>query len=75
MTIQITKEMRNRAADKFASKPAASLFPNAPNLIRQGFCPLCFRKVESFKNDLSLKEYNISGMCQACQDTAFRGGK
>lgn len=71
--IEVTEKMRNRAADKFASKPAAALFPNAPNLIRQGFCPLCFHNVDSFKNDLSVNEFFISGMCQECQDTAFRG--
>lgn len=36
-------------------------------------CPLCSEKIDTkdFKNDLSLKEFTISGMCQKCQDKIF----
>lgn len=26
---------------------------------------------ESFRDDISLREYHISGLCQKCQDTVF----
>jgi len=40
---------------------------------REGRCPLCSKPIEenSFKDELSRKEYRISGMCQACQDNFF----
>lgn len=36
-------------------------------------CPFCGReiKMEDFRDPLSLKEYHISGLCQACQDEMF----
>lgn len=36
-------------------------------------CALCGAKVtiDSFKDTISIKEYGISGMCQACQDKVF----
>jgi len=31
----------------------------------------CDVSLDSFKDELSLKEYHISGMCQKCQDDFF----
>lgn len=42
--------------------------------ILSGKCTTCLATeltVESFTDDLSRKEYTISGMCQACQDAVF----
>lgn len=44
-----------------------------------GKCPFCGKDMtidanKSFKDDRSLKEYEISGLCQDCQDDFF-GGK
>lgn len=38
-----------------------------------GLCPFCNTPVtvEDFKDELSRKEFSISGMCQACQDEFF----
>ncbi len=38
-------------------------------------CPLCGRtiNVDEFRDDLSRKEYRISGLCQMCQDEVFGG--
>ncbi len=43
------------------------------DLVSQGNCPICKNKIntESFKDNLSLKEFKISGMCQECQDKVF----
>jgi len=39
---------------------------------QEGLCPTCGKPVvEPFRNALSLKEFTISGMCQACQDSVF----
>ena len=48
-----------------------------PNLLgRKGsiesrMCATCSKPVIKFKDKLSEKEYTISGMCQACQDSIF----
>jgi uncharacterized protein YlaI len=41
--------------------------------ISQGLCPLCgsIVDIDDFRDDLSRTEYQISGMCQECQDRIF----
>ncbi len=43
--------------------------------IRAGLCrpaPMgCDKKVHAFRDELSVKEYTISGLCQACQDKIY----
>jgi len=41
--------------------------------IKTKTCATCGADVEldSFKDNLSLKEFHISGMCQHCQDSVF----
>ncbi|MGW8177939.1 MAG: hypothetical protein ACWGQW_03980 [bacterium] len=39
--------------------------------IRADECALCCKSAKSFRDDLSAKEYTISGMCQECQDDSF----
>lgn len=43
--------------------------------IRNNICTTCSRSAEQFKDALSAKEYTISGMCQACQDSVFGVGE
>ena len=39
----------------------------------KGVCVTCGNKIkmEDFKDRLSIKEYEISGLCQKCQDDTF----
>ena len=60
-------------ADDFEKKPAGKLFPGAANTIRQGFCPTCQKPIGKFKDKTSEREFEISGMCQECQDKVFGG--
>jgi len=48
-------------------------FPEMFELVKNKKCPFCKKKIiiDEFKNDLSLKEYKISGLCQKCQDETF----
>lgn len=42
--------------------------------LRLKVCIDCKKNVEgSFRDDLSVKEYGISGLCQECQDKVFKG--
>jgi len=40
---------------------------------KDGLCPVCGSRVDfnDFCDDISIKEYCISGLCQLCQDTIF----
>jgi len=40
-------------------------------LIKEGKCPLCKEPISEFRDFLSKKEYEISGLCQSCQDDVF----
>lgn len=55
------------------NKPVFKLMPDKAKLIRQGKCPSCKRPIwpQAFTDDLSKKEYSISGLCQTCQNSIF----
>lgn len=48
-------------------------FKKEVELIEQGKCPACKKEIKrsEFQDDLSRKEYKISGLCQRCQDNIF----
>ena len=67
-------------------KPVFNIFPKASENIQYKRCPCCKKIINSgktfakdgtisspFRDDLSRKEYSISGMCQDCQDVLFGG--
>jgi len=56
------------------NKPAFRLFPSKIDNIGEGKCSLCGKIIheKDFKNNLSKREYSISGMCQSCQDRIFK---
>ena len=43
--------------------------------VSKGICPFCHKQIniKDFRDNLSKKEYNISGLCQLCQDKTFNG--
>ena len=49
------------------------LFPEETEAVEHGFCPFCKSPIclEEFRDNLSIKEFNISGLCQKCQDKIF----
>lgn len=49
-------------------------FNKEVDLIKKGYCPFCKRQVNvtEFKNEISKREFRISGLCQICQDETFR---
>jgi len=57
------------------SKPAFSLFPEKVDRILNGLCVTCGDEISlqalTQMDDISRKEYSISGMCQVCQDSVF----
>ena len=37
----------------------------------QDICPGCKKPITPFRNELSMKEHRLSGLCQECQDGVF----
>jgi hypothetical protein len=46
-------------------------FPGTRQALAAGKCPLCRKPILAFRDLLSAKEFEISGMCQECQDDVF----
>ncbi len=48
-------------------------FTKELNRISCGHCPICNNKIfkDEFRDLLSIKEFEISGLCQKCQDKIF----
>jgi len=55
------------------SKPVEVLFPIESGLKDIGICPFCKKPINAndFRDELSRKEFRISGLCQKCQDEVF----
>lgn len=47
---------------------------NRVETITNNICMCCGKEANDFRDDLSRKEFSISGMCQDCQDSFFGGG-
>lgn len=47
------------------------VFPNTLDSIESGKCPVCKDIITGFRNLDSAREYEISGLCQKCQDSVF----
>lgn len=61
---------------ELSKRPFAKIFPETIEAIKNSICPACgweikFGARDQFKNEISRKEYLISGMCQKCQDKVF----
>jgi uncharacterized protein with PIN domain len=48
-----------------------SVFPGTAKAIKEHRCPMCKEPITEFRDPLSVKEYETSGMCQTCQDYIF----
>lgn len=50
-----------------------SLLPGTKAKIASNCCPICGKSIveSEFRDALSVREYEISGMCQKCQDDIF----
>tara|TARA_Y100001938_G_scaffold16711_1_gene20609 strand:- start:357 stop:548 length:192 start_codon:yes stop_codon:yes gene_type:complete len=58
--------------DKFKEETAFMLFGRSRTLAIAGKgCVKCGEPAVEFKDELSRKEYGISGLCQCCQDDIF----
>lgn len=54
-------------------RPIDIIFPDKRKLKEEGKCPTCKQPIKDadFVDALSRREFEISGMCQTCQDEVF----
>lgn len=54
-------------------KPVFNIYPKFKERIVYNVCPICLTKItyDSFRDEISRKEYSVSGLCQECQDKVF----
>jgi hypothetical protein len=68
--IMAIPEKKSPAIDTMLQKlPPAGL--SRPVAITNDICSFCGKPATQFKDDLSKREYRLSGMCQRCQDGVF----
>ncbi|MEC7864275.1 MAG: hypothetical protein VYB55_04360 [Bacteroidota bacterium] len=60
--------------EQFKEDSAMKLFGRSREIAREGGqCVKCGEFNLEFRDELSRKEYGISGLCQCCQDMIFGG--
>lgn len=52
-------------------------FQKEVELVKNNMCPCCQIQIrlEDFTDELSFKEFEISGLCEDCQNDLFEEGK
>jgi len=58
-----TDAMNKFLNNKMVANRVDSIFDNT--------CTLCKKEATEFRDELSKKEFSISGFCQKCQDSVF----
>ena len=55
------------------NKPIFQIVPSLVKRIDDRLCVTCPKPIldMDFRDEISIKEYGISGMCQSCQDSVF----
>lgn len=66
----MSKPMDNKSQEM--KDAIEELFPGTAKAIEEKRCPICTKPIGEFRDELSKKEYLISGMCQDCQDEVFK---
>ena len=54
------------------SKPIFAMMPDLADRVMNNQCTFCAKAITAFADELSAKEYSVSGMCQLCQDDIFQ---
>lgn len=68
---KIPRFISDKKIEELSKRPWGRMFPEKIKLLKQGFCVTCGELIQEFRDEISHKEYHISGMCQKCQDSVF----
>lgn len=67
-----TKEIRTMQHDEEVETKSMKFYARSRRLsLNEGICVKCGRLANNFKDEISKKEYALSGFCQECQDQIF----
>lgn len=65
-------QAKNPEIESFLEDQSMEMFGRSRTVAIAGkSCVACGRPASSFRDELSVKEFGISGLCQACQDEVF----
>lgn len=75
-SVNIQPSQKSEKVDRFLELLAAQIAPDKTHkprvqTINDRQCMTCANPDLNFRDELSLKEYTISGMCMSCQDEFF----
>jgi len=59
--------------EELKKRPFYKMLPEALERIKKGICVGCEKEITDFRDNISLREHRISGLCQDCQDSVFLG--
>ena len=72
MKIEYRKNMKTAGMENMLDGMAKELFGRGRKVAMDNqMCVICGDDANHFSDELSRKEYGISGMCQSCQDGVF----
>ena len=72
MKIEYRKSMKTAEMENFLDDMTKELFGRGRKVAMDNqMCVVCGGDANHFADELSRKEYGISGMCQSCQDGVF----
>ncbi len=72
MKIEYRKNMKTAEMENFLDDMTKELFGRGRKVAMDNqMCVVCGGDANHFADELSRKEYGISGMCQSCQDGVF----
>jgi|TARA_Y100000034_G_scaffold56693_1_gene69369 hypothetical protein len=67
--------MKSEKLNEFLDKKSQEMFGNKRSeAIEKASCVFCNKNIDTdteFKDELSAKEFKISGLCQKCQNSIF----
>jgi hypothetical protein len=67
-----TPSKKHPALEKMLDTTTQSIFGRKrTDSIKSDTCVTCGKLADKFRDELSVKEFTISGMCQTCQDSVF----
>ena len=72
MKIEYRKNMKTAGMENMLDDMTKELFGRGRKVAMDNqMCVICGDDANHFTDELSRKEYGISGMCQSCQDGVF----
>ena len=73
MKIEYRKNMKTAAMENMLDDMTKELFGRGRKVAMDNqMCVICGGDANHFEDELSRREYGISGMCQGCQDGVFK---